>query len=369
MDALDISSPSENRPGAPTARRSRRVQQGPVALPAVGQSRSLASGTNRDQDSVNPKVQDFVIPEISHGALGNSGSAKPQEDENVSQRSARLSQRGRRSAPAVAERFWLLNRWQGQVLKVGRETFEAQLSDPAHPSVIEHAEFSISELPPDGLALLRPGAIFYWMIGYRDLSTRQRRRESVIWMRRSGRMGQDKFQATLDHVEAIWTDLVSDADAVEVSQRERVGEEHRTLLAEPGRYLLEGQQGTILLVEDEERERAVNAHGLASRGYCVIEASNLNEAMTKLEQQGRDVDVVVLDVVMPDMDGATLLKQFRQVTRDVGVVMISSTDDDVFMRLAKGERPNILQRPFGLEELITVVHQAMPVRPSALRGD
>jgi two-component system cell cycle sensor histidine kinase/response regulator CckA len=101
----------------------------------------------------------------------------------------------------------------------------------------------------------------------------------------------------------------------------------------------------------------------------VIEASNLNEAMTKLEQQGRDVDVVVLDVVMPDMDGATLLKQFRQVNRDVGVVLISSTDDEVFMRLAKGERPNILQRPFGLEELITVVHQAMPVRPSALRGD
>jgi two-component system cell cycle sensor histidine kinase/response regulator CckA len=182
-------------------------------------------------------------------------------------------------------------------------------------------------------------------------------------------MGQDKFQATLGHIETIWTDLVSDADAVEVSQRERVGEEHRTLLAEPGRYLLEGQQGTILLVEDEERERAVNAHGLASRGYGVIEASNLNEAMTKLEQQGRDVDVVVLDVVMPDMDGATLLKQFRQVNRDVGVVLISSTDDEVFMRLAKGERPNILQRPFGLEELITVVHQAMPVRPSALRGD
>jgi hypothetical protein len=87
---------------------------------------------------------------------------------------------------------------------VGTETFEAQLFDPTHPSIIEHAEFSISELSPDGHALLRPGAVFYWIIGYRDLGSRQRMRESVIWMRRSGRVGQDKFQATLSHIEEIW---------------------------------------------------------------------------------------------------------------------------------------------------------------------
>jgi hypothetical protein len=106
--------------------------------------------------------------------------------------------------PTVEERFWLLNRWQGQVLTVGPDSFEAQLFDPGQPGIIEHAEFAKSELPPDGLTLLRPGALFYWMIGYRDRGSRQRTRESVIWMRRTGRMDAAAFDAALGHVEDIW---------------------------------------------------------------------------------------------------------------------------------------------------------------------
>jgi hypothetical protein len=126
--------------------------------------------------------------------------------------------KGQHVVPTAEERFWLLNRWQGQVLMnrwqgqvltVGSDSFEAQLFDPGQLAVIEYAEFAKSELPPDALMLLRPGAMFYWMIGYRDRGSRQRTRESVIWMRRTGRMDAAAFDAALGHVEDIWRAIES----------------------------------------------------------------------------------------------------------------------------------------------------------------
>src|SRR5262249_26508308 len=64
--------------------------------------------------------------------------------------------------------------------------------------------------------------------------------------------------------------------------------------------------GTILLVEDEEGLRGLNARGLASRGYTVLEAGNGVEAMKILEDYSGEIDLVVSDVVMPEMDGPTL---------------------------------------------------------------
>src|SRR6478752_4196616 len=70
-------------------------------------------------------------------------------------------------------------------------------------------------------------------------------------------------------------------------------------------------QGTILLVEDEEGLRALNARGLRSRGYTVVEAGNGVEAMELFDEQNGAIDLVVSDVVMPEMDGPTLLKEMR----------------------------------------------------------
>ncbi|MFL6810459.1 MAG: cell cycle histidine kinase CckA, partial [Bradyrhizobium canariense] len=68
-------------------------------------------------------------------------------------------------------------------------------------------------------------------------------------------------------------------------------------------------QGTSLLVEDEDGLRSLNARGLRSRGYSVIEAANGIEAMEALEEKDGAVDLVVSDVVMPEMDGPTLLRE------------------------------------------------------------
>ena len=69
--------------------------------------------------------------------------------------------------------------------------------------------------------------------------------------------------------------------------------------------------GTVLLVEDEEAVRSFAVRALQSRGYNVFEAATGAEALEIMEEHGADVDLVVSDVVMPEMDGPTLLKELR----------------------------------------------------------
>ena len=90
--------------------------------------------------------------------------------------------------------------------------------------------------------------------------------------------------------------------------------------------------GTILLVEDEEGLRALNARGLTSRGYQVIEAGNGVEAIEALERQGGQVDLVVSDVVMPEMDGPTLLKELRQRNPGLKIIFVSGYAEDAFQK-------------------------------------
>jgi hypothetical protein len=105
------------------------------------------------------------------------------------------------------ERFWLLYKWHGQVLSVDSETFEAELSDPLKPDLTEIATFQKTELSASNIALLRPGATFYWFVGYRDFPNGQRKRESDIWMKRGGRMEQRKYTEELAAVQNIWRSI------------------------------------------------------------------------------------------------------------------------------------------------------------------
>ena len=101
--------------------------------------------------------------------------------------------------------------------------------------------------------------------------------------------------------------------------------------------------GTILLVEDEEELRALNARGLKSRGYTVIEAGNGVEALEELEKQGRKVDIVVSDVVMPEMDGPTLMKELKQRKPDIKIIFVSGYAEDAFDKTSA--RPQAVQLP------------------------
>jgi two-component system cell cycle sensor histidine kinase/response regulator CckA len=119
-------------------------------------------------------------------------------------------------------------------------------------------------------------------------------------------------------------------------------------------------QGTILLVEDEEGLRSLNARGLRSRGYSVIEASNGIEAMEALEQEGGVVDLVVSDVVMPEMDGPTLLKAMRDRNPEIKVIFVSGYAEDAFEKsLPENQQFSFLPKPFTLSQLVAAVKETM----------
>jgi two-component system cell cycle sensor histidine kinase/response regulator CckA len=119
-------------------------------------------------------------------------------------------------------------------------------------------------------------------------------------------------------------------------------------------------QGTILLVEDEEGLRALNARGLQSRGYTVIQAGNGVEALEEFERQGGEVDLVVSDVVMPEMDGPTLMKELKKRNPDIKIIFVSGYAEDAFDKsLPDHQQFNFLAKPFTLKQLVTVVKETM----------
>ena len=119
-------------------------------------------------------------------------------------------------------------------------------------------------------------------------------------------------------------------------------------------------QGTILLVEDEEGLRSLNARGLRSRGYSVIEASNGVEAMEALEEKNGAVDLVVSDVVMPEMDGPTLLREMRIRNPNLKIIFVSGYAEEAFDKsLPENEQFAFLAKPFALSALVEKVKQTM----------
>jgi two-component system cell cycle sensor histidine kinase/response regulator CckA len=127
----------------------------------------------------------------------------------------------------------------------------------------------------------------------------------------------------------------------------------------PGNADLTGE-GTILLVEDEEGLRQLNARGLASRGYTVLEAANGVEAIDVLEKHGGMVDLVVSDVVMPEMDGPTLLRELRSRNPSLKIIFVSGYAEDAFQKhLPADGQFAFLAKPFTLKQLVNEVKDTL----------
>jgi two-component system cell cycle sensor histidine kinase/response regulator CckA len=119
-------------------------------------------------------------------------------------------------------------------------------------------------------------------------------------------------------------------------------------------------QGTILLVEDEESLRMLNARGLTSRGYSVIEAGNGVEAIEQLEQHGGKVDLVVSDVVMPEMNGPKLFHELRKRNPAIRMIFVSGYAEDAFQDdMPDPETFDFLPKPFTLKQLVERVKETM----------
>jgi two-component system cell cycle sensor histidine kinase/response regulator CckA len=116
----------------------------------------------------------------------------------------------------------------------------------------------------------------------------------------------------------------------------------------------------VLLVEDEDAVRMGSVRALTSRGYEVHEASSGTEALEIFRELDGKVDIVVSDVVMPEMDGPALLKELRRRNPDIRIIFVSGYAEDAFRKsLAGDERFHFLPKPFNLKELAATVKQVM----------
>ena len=128
----------------------------------------------------------------------------------------------------------------------------------------------------------------------------------------------------------------------------------------PARAADDTGQGTILLVEDEEGLRSLNARGLKSRGYNVLEAGNGLEAIELIDGHDGSIDLVVSDVVMPEMDGPALLKELRKRSPDLKIIFVSGYAEEAFAKsLPEGGQFEFLAKPFTLKQLIAKVKDTM----------
>ena len=117
-------------------------------------------------------------------------------------------------------------------------------------------------------------------------------------------------------------------------------------------------QGTILLVEDEDAVRMFGARALRNKGYTVLEADSGETALELMEASEQPIDLLVTDVVMPQMDGPTLTKEVEARRPDIKVIFISGYAEDAF-RSKVDAKVNFLPKPFSLGQLAAKVKEVM----------
>ncbi|WEX11897.1 response regulator [Chelativorans sp. AA-79] len=116
----------------------------------------------------------------------------------------------------------------------------------------------------------------------------------------------------------------------------------------------------VLLVEDEDAVRMGSVRALTSRGYEVHEASSGTEALEIFNALEGKVDIVVSDVVMPEMDGPTLLRELRKVQPGIKFIFVSGYAEDAFAKnLPEDAIFGFLPKPFSLKQLATTVKEML----------
>ncbi len=118
-------------------------------------------------------------------------------------------------------------------------------------------------------------------------------------------------------------------------------------------------RGRILLVEDEDDLRTLSVMALKKRGYEVESACDGEEALELIMERGPDAfDLLITDVVMPEMDGPTLLQKAREHLGEARVIFTSGYAKQEFSQMLSRERDvEFLPKPYRLEDLARKVKE------------
>ena len=135
-----------------------------------------------------------------------------------------------------------------------------------------------------------------------------------------------------------------------LNKTERVAEPHSSAAGSPSR------KKTILVVEDEEMIRELVVSRLKVLGYNTMQASDGVEGIGVFRDGADKIDLVILDYVMPRMNGIEVFEELILIKPDVKVIISSGYSEDVVLERLTGPRPaGILQKPYKMEDLRSVL--------------
>jgi two-component system cell cycle sensor histidine kinase/response regulator CckA len=119
--------------------------------------------------------------------------------------------------------------------------------------------------------------------------------------------------------------------------------------------------GTVLLVEDEPMVRAVAERALTRHGYTVITATNGEEALDVLDR-GDDIALLISDVVMPAMDGPTMVREARKTRPDLPILFMSGYAEEQLRKSIDIDNVAFLPKPFSVQELAEAARRAIAAK-------
>ncbi|RZM32451.1 MAG: response regulator, partial [Sphingomonas sp.] len=119
--------------------------------------------------------------------------------------------------------------------------------------------------------------------------------------------------------------------------------------------------GTILLVEDEDMVRAVAERALTRQGYSVLTAENGEVALEIMAKNGRP-DLLITDVVMPTMDGPTMVRHAREKYPDLPIVFMSGYAEEQLRKSIDLDNVEFLPKPFSVQQLAEAARDVLAAR-------
>jgi CheY-like chemotaxis protein len=126
-----------------------------------------------------------------------------------------------------------------------------------------------------------------------------------------------------------------------------------------GQRSLRGEE-TVLVAEDEDGVRELLRKTLTEYGYTVLTARHGRDALLLAGERTGGIDLLVTDIVMPEMSGRELAETLVDRRPDLKVLYISGyTDDEVLQRGVRGREVGLLRKPFATEELVRRVRTTL----------
>ncbi len=141
----------------------------------------------------------------------------------------------------------------------------------------------------------------------------------------------------------------------------QVNEQTSAVGADPGKAtILTGGSETVLLVEDDPGIRQLLSNVLREYGYSVLEAGRPSEAFQLCNSRKSGIDLIITDVIMPEMSGPKMAQQIKQQRPETRLIYISGYTHGVIAHHEKLENEvRLLQKPFTLETLLTQIRQLL----------